>query len=50
MAQQNECEHEWEESVSSQFSNEFEVEVYCHKCSTYGSKNYETGEVFWPVT
>jgi hypothetical protein len=45
-----ECEHEWEESVSSQFSNEYAVEVYCAKCSTYGEKTYATGEVYWPCT
>lgn len=45
-----ECEHVWEESVSSQFSNEYAVEVYCNKCHTYGEKTYATGEVFWPCT
>ncbi|AYJ87628.1 hypothetical protein D3Y57_19015 [Sphingomonas paeninsulae] len=44
------CSHDWQESVSSQFSNEYRVEVYCPKCCTYGEKEYETGEITWPCT
>jgi hypothetical protein len=44
------CEHDWQESVSSQFSSEYQVEVYCDKCHTYGSKDLKTGDVFWPCT
>lgn len=50
MANMFECQHEWEESVSSQFSNENFTEVYCDKCHTYGEKNNKTGEVYWPVS
>ena len=45
-----ECEHEWEETYSSQFTNEFVTEVYCDKCHSYGEKTNETGEIYWPCT
>jgi len=44
------CEHDWEETISSQFTNEYSTEVYCAKCSTYGEMDNETGKVFWPCT
>ncbi len=44
------CEHDWDETISSQFTNEYQTEVYCAKCSTYGEKDNKTGEVFWPCT
>ena len=44
------CDHDWEETVSSQFTNEFHTEVYCAKCHTYGEKDNSTGEIFWPAT
>lgn len=45
-----ECEHNWEESVSSQWSNDVVCEVYCDKCHTYGEKTYATGKIYWPCT
>lgn len=43
-----ECQHDWEETVSSQYSNEYVTEVYCAKCCTYGQKDNSTGEISWP--
>ena len=44
------CEHEWEETMSSQYTNEFFTEMYCAKCCTYGEKTNKTGEIYWPCT
>lgn len=44
------CEHDWQESVSSQFSNEYHTEVYCAKCCTYGEKDNADGSIYWPCT
>lgn len=45
-----ECEHDWEETYSSQGTNEWFTEVYCAKCCTYGEKTNATGIVYWPCT
>jgi Lar family restriction alleviation protein len=45
-----ECEHEWDTLIDSQFNNEQVEDVRCHKCSCYGERTRQTGEVFWPAT
>lgn len=46
----NSCDHDWEEMVDSQFSNEKVEAVVCNKCGCHGSRDMLTGFVFWPAT
>lgn len=49
MADQETCNHEWEE-LDSQFNNENYTDVKCIHCGVYGEKDNKTDEVYWPVT
>lgn len=44
------CDHDWEESVSSQFSSETQTDVSCTKCHMPGSLDNASREVYWPAT
>ena len=44
------CEHEWEAEVDSQFTNENEEDVKCIKCKCPGSRDINSGSVYWPAT
>ncbi len=44
------CEHEWEDKIDSQFSNEYVEDVICSRCACSGSRDRVTGIVTWPAT
>jgi hypothetical protein len=46
----DDCEHEWEPVIDSQFSNETHTDVRCKKCGCPGERDEKTGEVYWPAT
>jgi len=44
------CKHEWNEVVDSQFHSEWYVDVRCGKCGCPGERDKHTQKVFWPAT
>ena len=45
-----ECDHEWDAEITSQFSNEHFTAVRCKKCGVSGEQDNKTGETTWPCT
>lgn len=46
----NNCEHEWQVEMDSQFHSEVETSVKCVKCGCHGARDNKTGQIFWPAT